>query len=436
MPGLRPASALANLAALLRPPHRMRFRRLATLLPVLGLWSVVTGPLFSAPPPPRHSGKLIVVNDDGFSGFFDGRYRTADDLRALPARLRDTPVAILEWCIVQGSRTNFPSRAVELVGAGRTEFGRRGDQLVTETYRRLAAEGTDTLQTVALACRNAGILCYASMRMNGDYALNGSDPTLPAQFNGDFWHAHPEFRVRDAKGSPGTKLSYAFAEVRAHKLAHLREAALRDIDGLHLDFLRHPPFFGYDEPLVKLFQEKHGADPRTLRADDPRWLQLRADVMTGFVRDVRTLLDEAGKKKNRRLGLAARIDHREYLALGCDLAAWLRAGLLDYVAIAQRTLGGCEFDLAPFVALARGSGCAVLYGEEAITTGHDLTAAEDKLVAAGKMAAPTRGQLTLEQSRTRAARWFAAGADGIHLFNEFDPAIFRGVGALVPPPAK
>ncbi len=389
--------------------------------------SSLSSPLLAAPPAPRNSTRLLVTNDDGFSGFFEGRYRTAGDLRAMVARLRDTPVAVLEWCIVQGSRTNFPSRAVELVGDGRAEFGRRGDQLVTETYRRLAAEGTDTLATVAAACHENGILCYASMRMNGDYAPTGSDPTLTDQFNGRFWHAHPEFRVRDAKGAPGTKLSYAFAEVRAHKLAHLREAALRDIDGIHLDFLRHPPFFGYDEPLVRAFRERHGVDPRTLPANDPRWLALRAEAMTGFVRDVRALLDEAGKKKGRRLGLAARIDRREYHALGCDLAAWLREGLLDYVAIAQRTLGGYEFDLAPFVAMARGSGCAVLYGEEAITTGHDLTAAEDKLVAAGKMPAPQRGQLTLPQYRERAARWYAAGADGLHLFNESSLATLRGL---------
>ncbi|MDP3073328.1 MAG: hypothetical protein Q8N18_23760 [Opitutaceae bacterium] len=401
-------------------------RRLLSLL-LLASFSPLSP---AVPPAPRHGEKLVVINDDGFSGFFEGRYRTAEDLRTHVLRFRDTPVAVLEWCIVQGSRTNFPSRAVELVGAGQSEFGRRGDQLVTETFRRLAAEGTDTLEVVARASHEAGLLCYASMRMNGDYSPTGSDPTLPRQFNGDFWHAHPEFRVRDAKGAPGTKLSYAFAEVRAHKLAHLREAALRDIDGLHLDFLRHPPFFGYDEPLVHAFREKHGLDPRTLPATDARWIALRAEVMTGFVRDVRALLDEAGAKKGRRLGLGARIDHREYLSLGCDLEAWLREGLLDYVTLAQRTLGGYEFDLAPFVALARGSGCAVLFGEEAITTGHDLTAAEDKLVAAGKMAPPKRGQLTLDQYRARALRWFAAGADGLHLFNENDPAVLRGLSPV------
>jgi hypothetical protein len=77
-------------------------------------------------------------------------------------------------------------------------------------------------------------------------------------------------------------------------------------------------------------------------------------------------------------GLSARIDHREYAVLGCDIATWLKAGLLDYLVVGQRTLGGYEFDLAPFVQLARGAGtgCAVLFGEEGIVSGHDLTAAE------------------------------------------------------------
>ena len=44
---------------------------------------------------------------------------------------------------------------------------------------------------------------------------------------------------------------------------------------------------------------------------DPRWLALRAEAMTGFVRDVRTLLDEAGQKRGRRLGLAARLARRD-----------------------------------------------------------------------------------------------------------------------------
>ena len=390
-------------------------------------------------PPPRHGTKLVIVNDDGFSAFFSGRYKNADDLRHQVASYADTSVAVFEWCITSGSRVNFPTPAAELISTGVTDFGRRGDQLAAETLRRLAAEGTDTLEVVARACRESGILCYATMRMNGDYAASPKDNSLTRQFNSDFWRAHPEFRVRGPKGEDRTKLSYAYPEVRAFKLAILREAAARNIDGIALDFLRHPPFFGFEEPMVAAFREKHGIDPRPLPVTDPRWSPIRGEFMTPFLRATRKLLDEAGAKRGRHLGLSARIDHREYAVLGCDLATWLNEGLLDYLVIGQRTLGGYEFDLTPYVQLARdaGTGCAVLFGEEGIVSGHDLTAAEDKLIAAGKMAAPQRASLSLAQYQQRATRWYAAGADGIHLFNETNRAVMRALGtvpAATPPP--
>ena len=389
-------------------------------------------------PQPRHGNKLVIVNDDGFSAFFSGHYKTADDLRRQIASYADTSVAVFEWCITSGSRVNFPTPASELIGAGVTDFGRSGDQLAAETLRRLADERVDTLSVVAQACRANGMLCYATMRMNGDYAPGAKDDSLTRFLNSDFWRAHPELRVRGPKGEDRTKLSYAYPEVRAFKLAILREAATRDIDGINLDFLRHPPFFGFEEPLVKIFQEKHGVDPRPLPVTDPRWGPIRAEFMTAFLRDTRKVLDDAGAKHGRRLGLSARIDHREYAVLGCDIATWLNAGLLDYLVIGQRTLGGYEFDLAPFVQLARnaGTGCAVLFGEEGIVSGHDLTAAEDKLIKAGKMAAPQRDSLTLAQYQARATRWYAVGADGIHLFNENNRAVMRALGTVPPAPPK
>ena len=407
-------------------------RRLVFAALLLGLVAALSA---AESPQPRHGTKLVIVNDDGFSAFFSGRYKTAADLRQQVASYADTSVAVFEWCITSGSRVNFPTPASELIGASVTDFGRRGDQLAAETLRRLADEGTDTLQVVAQACHANGILCYASMRMNGDYAATARDDYLSRQFNSDFWRAHREFRVRGPKGEDRTKLSYAYPAVRDFKLAILRDAATRDIDGIHLDFLRHPPFFGFEEPMVKAFQQKHAVDPRTLPVTDPRWAPIRAEFMTAFLRDTRQLLDAAGAKRGRRLGLAARVDWREYDVLGCDLKTWLKEGLLDYLVVAQRTLGGYEFDLAPFVKLAResGTGCAVLFGEEGIISGHDLTAAEDKLIKAGKMAAPQRDSLSLEQYQTRATRWYAAGADGIHLFNENNRTVMKALGTVPPP---
>ena len=110
-------------------------------------------------PQPRHGTKLVVVNDDGFSAFFSGRYKNADDLRQQVASYADTSVAVFEWCITSGSRVNFLTPASELIGAGVTDFGRRGDQLAAGTLRRLADEGVDTLDIVARACRANGLLC-------------------------------------------------------------------------------------------------------------------------------------------------------------------------------------------------------------------------------------------------------------------------------------
>lgn len=386
----------------------------------------------ATPPPPRHAAKAVVINDDGFSAFFSGAYQSVADVRQRILSHRDTPLAVLEWCVTSGSRVNYPSTISELIGAGLTDFPRRGDRQAYEAFRRIADGGVNLTAAVAAACHEAGFLCYASMRMNGDYAKSADGDLNQRQFNSTFWWQHPDLRVRGPKGEDRTKLSYAYPEVREFKLGILREVAATDIDGVNLDFLRHPPFFGYDEPLLRAFREKYGEDARTVKPDDPRWLDLRAEVMTGFVRAVRELLDAAGAKRGRRLGLSVRVDWREYRAWGCDLETWIKAGWLDYAVIAQHTLGGYEFDLRPFVAMAAGTGCAIYFGEEAITSGHDLTAKEDKLIAKGELAPPKRDRLSPAQYRTRAARWHTAGADGVHLFNTYAPDDIRAAAGLPP----
>jgi hypothetical protein len=359
----------------------------------------------------------VIVNNDGFSAFFSGTYKSVDDVRAHIERYRDTPAGILEWCILGGSRTNYPSKVTEIIGDGLTDFPRRGDKLAHDTMQRIAADGVNLTQAVADACHRAGILCYASMRMNGDYAASADGELNQRQFNSRFWWEHPAMRVRGPKGEDRTKLSYAFPEVRAFKLAILREAAATDIDGVNLDFHRHPPFFGYDEPLLRAFQEKYGEDAHNVKGDDPRWLQLRCDAMSEFVGAVRAMLDEAGAKRGRRIGLSARIDWRESRAWGCDFERWVKSGWLDYLVVAQYKLGGYDFDLRPFVEMAKGTRCAVYFGEEAVLSGHDLTAKEDRLLAEGKITRPKRDRLSPEDYLRRATRWHEMGAAGVHVFN-------------------
>jgi hypothetical protein len=384
------------------------------------------------PPKPRHGGKLIILNDDGFSQFHTGRYQSAADLRKAMLAYKDTQVAVMEWCVIAGSRANYPSKVTELIGSGMTEFPRRGDQLAHETLQRLADEGTNTLQVVSAACHEAGVACYASLRMNGDYAEATWDGLLAKCMNSRFWWQHPELRVVNAQGKSTNTFSFAHPAVREFKMSILREVVEQDIDGINLDFQRHPNFFGAEEPMAAAFKARYGIGATGIALDDARWTPLRYERMTAFVREVRALLDEAGRTKKKHLGLSVRIDWKKYPAWGCDIEMWLKDGLLDYLVVGQYGLGGYEFDIAPFVKMAQGTGCAVLFGEEATVKGHDRTAAEDRLIAAGKMQPVPNTNLTREQYQQRAVKWYAAGADGLHIFNEMKPAIIQGLGDAVP----
>jgi hypothetical protein len=174
------------------------------------------------------------------------------------------------------------------------------------------------------------------------------------------------------------------------------------------------------------FKAKYGIEANTVPQDDPRWFPLRFEMMNRFVRDVRQLLDEAGKRKGRHLGLSARIDWKKYAPWGCDIESWLKEGMLDYLVVGQHGLGGYDFDIAPFVKMAMGSGCAVIFGEEATVKGHDVTAEEDRLIAAGKMKPPPHTLLTREHYEQRAAKVRAAGAQGMHLFNDGRKEMMKG----------
>lgn len=411
------------------PPRSLRPRLFAFGFGAVASAVCAPAPLpAAAPPPPRNGSKLIVVNDDGFSAFHSGRYRTAEDLRKAMRAYGDTQVAVMEWCIIAGSRANYPSEVTELIGAGMTEFPRRGDKLAHETLARMAAEGEHTLAIVAGACHETGIACYASLRMNGDYSEKMWEGSFPRYANSTFWWEHPEYRVTGPSGKVGAKFSFAFPEVRDFKLGILREAVEQDIDGINLDFQRHPPFFGFERPMSEAFEAEYGIDAATVKQDDPRWTSLRGEIMTEFVREVRSLLDEAGRRKNKRLGLSVRIDWQKYPSWGCDVETWLKEDLLDYLVVGQYGLGGQDFDIAPFVKMAEGGDCAVLFGEEAIVKGHDRTAEEDRLIAAGKLAPPRSTLMTREQYETRSAKAYGAGADGLHLFNETRKEMMSGLG--------
>ena len=105
-------------------------------------------------------------------------------------------------------------------------------------------------------------------------------------------------------------LNFAIPEVRAHRLAQLRECCERyDIDGLSIDFQRFPMYF------------KPGEEKQNIA------------TMTDWMRKVRAMTQEVGKKRGRPIALCARVMARpeQNTAIGLDPIGWARDGLVDFL---------------------------------------------------------------------------------------------------------
>jgi hypothetical protein len=185
----------------------------------------------------------------------------------------------------------------------------------------------------------------------------------------DFSKQHPQFRWKRRDGRfYKSQMSFAFPEVRAYKLAILKE--LIDnyaIDGLFLDWIRtgdvrdNPQTdpdgtanSGYEEPLVAEFKKRHGIDPHEVSNNDERWVRVRSGPQTMFMRDARKLVTSVG----RSIPMSVMVGHPWHYrghqdpingnlqGLLLDVKTWAREGLMDAACPAGYYRSGGNAELA------------------------------------------------------------------------------------------
>ena len=196
--------------------------------------------------------------------------------------------------------------------------------------RALIEAGHDPMALVIDRAKAMGMEAFITFRLNEVHAVEQADHLIFSRF----WKEHPEWHI----GHPGDPLlpvyteilgpntspivgswlpgglDFAVPEVRAHRLAQLRECCERfDIDGLDLDFQRFPMYFKPGE------EESH------------------IETMTGWMREIRAMVREAGEKRGRPILLCARImaQPEQNHAIGLDPVAWAKEGLLDFVVVSH-----------------------------------------------------------------------------------------------------
>jgi hypothetical protein len=336
----------------------------------------------------------MIYNDDsqGVSETRPGFARA--DLEAWVDRpLTGLNIDTYAWCIA------FPDICQHHTKVGEV-YGARFDEPPNDAVRAIAelhAEGTDVLHVVAERARHHGVEFVASVRMNDTHGLypDSNEPGI-SQLLID----HPEWVIRRDDGVPERALDYSVPEVRAHRLAILRELAEGyDIDGIELDFTRWAKFFPRDEAVFK------------------------APMMTQFILDVRQMLDEVAEARARdRFILGVQVLESVHLSLlaGLEVSRWVERQSIDYLIQCDFNSTNPQLPVAEFADMCEGSPCTHhvrmgnmnggSWGGKPHLTGRSTAAYKGNPSYGGMV-------LTPEEARGAAANIYGFGARGIGLWN-------------------
>ncbi len=190
---------------------------------------------------------------------------------------------------------------------------------VQARYDAWTAAGNDPLKALVDGTHSRGLEAFFNHRIS-EVELDGKTFRLKTE-NPDWviptWWPHGMWNL----AAPG---------LQDFKLRNLRYLAENyDFDGLQIDFARHTPVL-----------------------PPGRQWELRGRL-TGFIRRVRLMLQDAAKERGRPFLLAVRVPKSVEGAKedGFDLESWARNRLVDIFTIGTRSL---EVDVASFLAISRG----------------------------------------------------------------------------------
>ncbi len=340
----------------------------------------------------RNRRRRIIMNNDGNDmhhadpgspktpEFFLSRRTTA---------LLDSQVDSIFYCTGVFNYYKHPSEESELL----VREGVPGRFL-----KAMLAQGTDPLETMIAFCRAHGREIFWSMRMNDTH--DSGNPDLLCQWKRD----HPEYLVGE-KDTPvpypfgcnrWSSVDYGLEPVRDKVYRILEDVCTRyDVDGIELDFFRHPVLFREQMTGKPISDEQRGK-------------------MTGLMERIRAMTERVGRERGKPILVGIRVpDSVDYLkALGIDLVPWLEADLVDVL------VGGGYFHMTPWKDWA------------AMGHAHDVPTyaclVSRRLMDGGQPEADTASKIW----RGEALNAWKDGVDGIYTFNRFNPedAIFRELG--------
>lgn len=347
----------------------------------------------------------LIYNDDGGGIAIGATGDPVERLRETYGRvLGHVPLDSFALSVAEPDIMFCRSAAGETVGrrfADLADIERDHMRRIATTIRALEDRGTDSLTVIADLVHEHGVEFLAEMRMSDTHVSRvDPDDAFCPQITID----HPDWIIRRSDRLPDgiaeTALDYSFPEVRAHRLAIVRELAGRpEVDGLELNFIRWGKHFVREEAPDK------------------------APIMTEFVGDVHRILAEAARARGvAALTLGVRVPStlEENRGAGLDPRTWVANGWLDYLAASDFNYSDPQIPIEQFASFTGGTGCALLaqMGDMIGGTWQGKPSLQDRNRGSALMMDNYHGLLNTDpEARAAACNAYAAGADGISFWN-------------------
>ena len=318
----------------------------------------------------------IFVNDDGeIINQKEHLLKLSDLKNKMIDTYQDTPLTTLLWSVGGHEVYDYETEIGERIGNG-YENPDESTKIRAANLQSLIDECGGPVTGLSKLCHEAGIKFFPSLRMNEHYEIDVNSPTY-----GRFRRERPDLLI----GRPGERLEkgtlehgirtgmdFAFAEVRNHRLSIIAELVEKfDVDGIELDWFRHPAFFRVEEA----YQNRH--------------------LATDLIKKVKDKIDNVIESTGRDVKLAVRVPPtlHDSARIGLDVEEWMKKELVDIV-IAGGGFIPYSTPIDEFVAIAKNTDIKILGCIERLR--------------------PTKDN---DEVRGIASQYLSKKSDGIYLFN-------------------
>ena len=336
--------------------------------------------------------RRVIMNNDGCDVLYFPKKEKVTVEAFLAKRttpLAGTHVDTIAYCSISSGFSNFThnTKVGTVLKRHGHEYGYQPD--AHNIAQELIDLGADCMQAVINFGHKHGMEVFWSMRMNDTHDVSHR-PEKPYFLFPPLKEEHPDWLVGDhVKQTPHGRWSsvdYARPEIRDLAFGFIEEVCRNyDVDGVELDFFRHLCYF------------KSTALGGTA-SDRER------EMMTGLMSRVRKMTEEVGMQRGRPILIAVRVPDSVGFCqdMGFDIERWMSEGLIDMLI----TTG--YFRLNPW--------------EYSVKLGHKYGVSVYPCLSDSRVRGETRfRRSSLAGYRGRAMNAWAAGADGLHLFNHFNP---------------